>query len=74
VNCGCFNGRLFGIPFDCDIQMTHVRKKHLEAVLEGLIDKAQSIPDHETLLRLSAELNEVEPGVAGAGLILGRGF
>jgi len=44
VNCGCFNGRLFGIPFDCDIQMTHVRKKHLEAVLEGLSTRRSRSP------------------------------
>ena len=74
LNYGYFNGSLFGIPFDCDIQMVHVRKKYLEKVLGGEIDKWNSIPSYDELIRVSNELNNVEPGVAGVGLMAGRGF
>lgn len=73
-NYGYFNGKLYGIPFDCDIQMVHLRKGYVEQVLGGAIDKWNSVPSYDELIRLSAELNNVEPGVAGVGLMAGRGF
>jgi len=73
-NYGYFNDTLYGIPFDCDIQMVHVRKKYLEEVLGGEIDKWNSIPSYDELIRVSGELNKVEDGVAGVGLMGARGF
>lgn len=73
-NYGYFNGKLYGIPFDCDIQMVHLRKGYVETVLGGEIDKWNSVPSYDELIRLSAELNRVEPGVSGVGLMAGRGF
>ena len=65
---------MYGIPFDCDIQMVHLRKGFAEQVLGGPIDKWTSVPTYDELVRLAAELNNVEPGVAGVGLLGGRGF
>ncbi|RMF40726.1 MAG: extracellular solute-binding protein [Alphaproteobacteria bacterium] len=74
LNYGYFNGQMYGIPFDCDIQMVHLRKKFVEDVLGGPIDKASSVPSYDELIRLSAELNHVAPGVSGIGLMLAPGF
>lgn len=74
LNYGYFNGEMYGIPFDCDIQMVHVRKRYLEQVLGGEIDRSASVPTYDELIRISAELNGVEPGVAGVGLMAARGF
>ena len=35
---GFFNGTMYGIPFDCDIQMVHLRNGFVEQVLGGEID------------------------------------
>jgi multiple sugar transport system substrate-binding protein len=74
LNYGYFNGQMYGIPFDCDIQMVHLRKGYVEQVLGGPIDKANSVPTYDELIRLSAELNQVEPGVSGVGLMAAPGF
>ncbi len=74
LNYGYFNGKMYGIPFDCDIQMVHLRKKYVEEVLGGSIDKASSVPTYDELIRLSAELNKVARGVSGVGLMGAPGF
>lgn len=74
LNYGYFNGKMYGIPFDCDIQMVHVRKKYMEKVLGGSVDKANSIPTYDELIRISGELNKVEPGVSGVGMMAAPGF
>ena len=74
MNYGYFNGKMYGIPFDCDIQMVHLRKGYVEKVLGGPIDKSQSVPTYDELIRLSAELNKVAPGVSGVGLMAAPGF
>jgi len=65
---------LFGIPFDCDIQMIHLRKSLAEEVLGGPIDVSKSVPTYDDFVRLTGELNKVKPGVAGVGLMGARGF
>lgn len=74
LNYGFFNGRMYGIPFDCDIQMIHVRKAYVEKILGGAIDKWHSIPTYDDLIRLARELNHIEPGVSGVGIMAARGF
>lgn len=74
LNYGYFNGGLYGLPFDCDIQMVHVRKKYMEQVLGGAVDTWNSVPSYDELIRVSGELNKIEPGVAGVGLMAARGF
>lgn len=74
LNYGYFGGQLFGIPFDCDIQMVHLRKGFAEQVLGGPIDKWNSVQSYDDMIRLSAELNKIAPGVAGVGLMVDRGF
>lgn len=74
LNYGYFNGEMYGIPFDCDIQMVHLRKSYVEKVLGGPIDAANSVPTYDELIRLSGELNKVEPGVSGVGLMAAPGF
>ena len=72
-NYGYFGDQLYGIPFDCDIRMTHLRPNLARQVV-GDIDVANSIPTQDDLVRISAELGGAEPGVAGVGLMAGRGF
>lgn len=74
MNYGFFNGQMYGIPFDCDIQMIHLRKQYVEQILGGPIDRWTSVPTFDELIRISTELNNVAPGVAGVGLMGARGF
>lgn len=74
LNYGFFNGKMYGIPFDCDIQMVHVRKKYMEQLLGGEVDKVNSIPTYDELIRVSGELNKIEPGVSGVGMMAAPGF
>ena len=74
LNYGFFNGKMYGIPFDCDIQMVHVRKRYMEELLGGEIDRVNSIPTYDELIRVSAELDKVAPGVSGVGLMAAPGF
>jgi len=73
-NYGYFNGEMYGIPFDCDIQMVHLRTGFAEQVLGGPVDRVESVPSYDELIRLAAELNKVEPGVSGVGLMAAPGF
>lgn len=74
LNYGYSNGKLYGIPFDCDLQMVHLRKGFAEKALGGPIDTWNSVKTYDDLLRLSKELNKVQPGVAGIGIMGARGF
>ncbi|WP_422368212.1 ABC transporter substrate-binding protein [Pelagibius sp.] len=75
LNYGQFGDKgLYGIPFDCDIQMVHLRKGYVEQVTGGPIDKWKTVETYDDLIRLSGELNKIEPGVAGVGLMAARGF
>ncbi|MDW3223348.1 MAG: extracellular solute-binding protein [Paracoccaceae bacterium] len=74
LNYGFFNGKMYGIPFDCDIQMVHVRKGYMETLLGGSVDKVTSIPTYDELIRVSGELNKIEPGVSGVGMMAAPGF
>ena len=75
LNYGYFGDKgLYGIPFDCDIQMVHLRRSLAEQVLGGGIDVWNSVPNYDELLRISGEMNNIEPGVAGIGMMAARGF
>ena len=74
INYGYFGGKMVGIPFDCDIQMVHVRNSVMEKVLGGPVDRPLSIPTYEELTKASAEANKLGGGVAGIGLLGLRGF
>jgi multiple sugar transport system substrate-binding protein len=74
LNYGYFGGKLVGIPFDCDIQMVHLRKSVIEKVLGGAIDLSKSVPTYDELIRISAEANKLGGGVAGLGMLGARGF
>ena len=73
-NYGFFNGKMYGIPFDCDIQMVHLRKGYMEKLLGGEIHKSESVPTYDELIRVSKELNKIEPGVSGVGMMAAPGF
>lgn len=75
LNYGFYGDQgLFGIPFDCDIQMVHLRPSMVKQVTGQDIDKWNTVPTYDDLIRLSRELNQIEPGVAGVGLMAARGF
>ncbi len=74
LNYGYFNGAMYGIPFDCDLQMVHVRKGYMEQLLGGPVDRSHSVPTYDELIRVSAELNKVARGVSGVGLMCAPGF
>jgi multiple sugar transport system substrate-binding protein len=74
LNYGYFGGKLVGIPFDCDVQMVHVRNSVMEKVLGGPVDRALSIPTYDELIRVSGEANKLGGGVAGIGMLGARGF
>ena len=75
LNYGHFGDKgIYGIPFDCDIQMVHLRKGFVEQVTGGPIDKWKTVETYDDLIRLSGELDKIQPGVAGVGLMAARGF
>ena len=75
LNYGYFGGKLYGIPFDCDIQMVHVRTDLMKEVMGvDAIDKWNTIPTYDELIRVSGELHRARPGVAGVGMMAARGF
>ncbi|OHC47662.1 MAG: sugar ABC transporter substrate-binding protein, partial [Rhodobacteraceae bacterium GWF1_65_7] len=74
LNYGYFGGKLVGIPFDCDVQMVHLRKSVMEKILGGPIDRATSVPSYDELIRITAEANKLGGGVAGVGMLGARGF
>ena len=65
---------MFGIPFDCDLQQVHIRKSVFKKVLGKDPDAINTIPSYEEMIRLAPELNKAEKGVAGIGMMAGRGF
>ncbi len=65
---------MFGIPFDCDIQQVHIRKSIFKQVLGKDPDSTTTIPTYEEMVRLAPELNKAQKGVAGIGMMAGRGF
>lgn len=75
LNYGYFGDKgLYGIPFDCDVQMVHVRPSLLKQVLGKDVDTKSSVPTYDEMVRLAPELGKVEKGVAGVGLMGARGF
>jgi len=75
LNYGYWGGRgLYGIPFDCDIQMVHLRPSLFKQVTGGDPDTKNSVKTYEDLVRLTGEMNKVGGGVSGVGMMLGRGF
>ena len=75
LNYGMFGDKgMFGVPFDCDMQMVHLRKSIFKKVLGKDPDTINTIPSYEEMIRLAPELNKAEKGVAGIGMMAGRGF
>jgi multiple sugar transport system substrate-binding protein len=75
LNYGFFGDQgLYGIPFDCDIQLVHLRRSIVEKVTGGPVDLANTVASYDDMVRLAGELGKVEPGVAGVGLMVARGF
>ncbi len=74
LNYGYFGGQMVGIPFDCDVQMVHLRKSAIEKVLGGAIDPINSVPTYDELVRITGEANKLGGGVAGVGMMAARGF
>ncbi len=75
LNYGYFGDKgLYGIPFDCDIQMVHLRPSLVKQVTGQDIHKSETIPTYDEFIRLSAELDKISPDVAGVGMMAGRGF
>ncbi len=75
LNYGYFGDKgLYGIPFDCDIQMVHVRPSLMKQVTGQDVDIKNTVPTYDEMIRLAAELNKLQPGVAGVGLMAARGF
>ena len=64
---------ILGIPFDCDIQMVHIRPSIFKKI--GIdADRVKSIETYDDMIRIAPELNKAEKGVNGIGMMCGRGF
>ncbi|MFO1039585.1 MAG: extracellular solute-binding protein [Geminicoccaceae bacterium] len=75
LNYGYFGNKgLYGIPFDCDIQMVHLRPKYFKEVTGGDADTKNTIKTYDDFVRLAKELNNPKQGIAGVGFMAGRGF
>ena len=74
LNYGYFGDKgLFGLPFDCDIQLVHLRKSLVEEVLGGSIDRWNSVPSYDELIRITGELSRLSD-FAGVGMMLAPSF
>ena len=74
LNYGYFGDRgLYGLPFDCDIQMVHLRKSLAEEVLGESIDRWKSVPSYDELIRISAEMSKLSDA-SGVGMMLAPSF
>lgn len=65
---------LLGIPFDCDIQMVHIRPSIFKQVLGKDVDRATTVATYDDMIRLAPELAKAQKGVAAIGMMCGRGF
>jgi multiple sugar transport system substrate-binding protein len=75
LNYGNFGDKgLFGIPFDCDIQMVHIRPSIFRKVMGTEPDRVNTVASYDDMLRLAPELAKAEPGVSAIGMMCGRGF
>jgi multiple sugar transport system substrate-binding protein len=75
LNYGYWGGQgLYGIPFDCDIQMVHLRPSLFKQVTGSDPDTKNSVKTYDDLIKLTGEMNKAGGGVAGVGMMLGRGF
>ncbi len=64
---------ILGIPFDCDIQMVHIRPSVFKKIgIEA--DRVNSIATYDDMIRIAPELNKAEKGVSAIGMMCGRGF
>ena len=64
---------ILAIPFDCDIQQVHIRPSIFKKIgIEA--DRVTSIQSYDDMIRIAPELNKVEKGVAGIGMMAARGF
>ena len=54
LNYGYFGDKgLYGIPFDCDIQMIHMRSKYFKEVTGGSLDTKSTVKTYDDLMRAS---------------------
>ena len=75
LNYGYFGDKgMFGIPFDCDIQMVHVRPSIIKKVTGKDVDVVNTIPTYAEMLRIAPELAKAEKGVGAIGMMNARGF
>ena len=75
INYGYFGDKgMYGIPFDCDLQMVHVRPSIIKKVTGKDIDRVNTIPSYAELVKMAPELAKVEKGVSAIGMMNARGF
>ena len=75
LNYGYFGDKgMFGIPFDCDIQMVHVRPSIIKKITGKDVDPINTIPSYVEMLRMAPEIAKVDKGVSAIGMMNARGF
>jgi len=75
INYGYFGDKgMFGIPFDCDLQMVHVRPSIIKKVTGKDVDPVNTIPTYAEMLRMAPEIAKAEKGVGAIGMMNARGF
>ena len=58
---------LYGIPFDCDIQMVHVRPSLMKQVTGQDVDIRNTVPTYDEMILLSPELSKLQHRRRGRG-------
>ena len=75
LNYGYFGDKgMFGIPFDCDLQMVHVRPSIIKKVTGKDVDLINTIPSYAEMIRMAPEIAKAEKGVGAIGMMNARGF
>lgn len=74
LNYAYFGDELYGIPYDCDIQMLQVRNTIFRDVTGQAAEPKGTIRSYEDLVRYAKELHRPDAGVSGLGMMTQRGF
>ena len=75
LNYGYFGDKgMYGIPFDCDLQMVHVRPSIIKKVTGKDVDPVNTIPTYAEMIRMAPEIAKAEKGVGAIGMMNARGF
>jgi multiple sugar transport system substrate-binding protein len=74
LNYAYFGDKVYGIPYDCDIQMVHVRNSVFEDVTGSRAGLADTLQTYDDVLKYAKQLHKPDQGHSGVAMMTQRGF